>query len=181
MRCTLSLTAVSGKPTRMVLGRPCAVSTSTSTGTGTLRGRTFVDANADGQFADGEAGLGQVSVKLTYANGLTRTATSDDAGAFSFDALAPGPYQVSVAVPMNYVATTDAAQDIEVVQDVDAEDVRFGLISTEAAGLTPDAIEHQAFDTVRQVADLVAGRIPPEAVNRAKATRLTRLGINDLT
>ena len=112
---------------------------STSTGTGTLRGRTFVDANADGQFADGEAGLGQVSVKLTYANGLTRTATSDDAGAFSFDALAPGPYQVSVAVPMNYVATTDAAQDIEVVQDVDAEDVRFGLISTEAAGLTPDA------------------------------------------
>lgn len=112
---------------------------STSTGTGTLRGRTFVDANADGQFADGEAGLGQVSVKLTYANGLTRTATSDDAGAFSFDALAPGPYQVSVAVPMNYVATTDAAQDIEVVQDVDTEDVRFGLISTEAAGLTPDA------------------------------------------
>jgi D-3-phosphoglycerate dehydrogenase len=48
------------------------------------------------------------------------------------------------------------------------------------AGLTPDAIEHQAFDTVRQVGDLVAGRIPPEAVNRAKATRLTRLGINDL-
>jgi D-3-phosphoglycerate dehydrogenase len=49
------------------------------------------------------------------------------------------------------------------------------------AGLTPDAIEHQAFDTVRQVADLAAGRIPPEAVNRTKATRLTRLGINDLT
>src|SRR5436190_478094 len=73
------------------------------------------------------------------ANGLTRTAATDDAGSFSFDALVPGPYQVSVAVPMNYVATTDAAQDIEVVQDVDAEDVRFGLISTEAAGLTPDA------------------------------------------
>src|SRR5947209_13442985 len=121
---------------------PAATATSgasTSTGTGTLRGRTFVDANADGQFADGETGLGQVSVKLTYANGLTRTAATDDAGSFSFDALVPGPYQVSVAVPVNYVATTDAAQDIEVVQDVDTEDVRFGLISTEAAGLTPDA------------------------------------------
>src|SRR5947209_2494612 len=121
---------------------PAATATSgasTSTGTGTLRGRTFVDANADGQFADGETGLGQVSVKLTYANGLTRTAATDDAGSFSFDALVPGPYQVSVAVPVNYVATTDAAQDIEVVQDVDAEEVRFGLISTEAAGLTPDA------------------------------------------
>jgi D-3-phosphoglycerate dehydrogenase len=49
------------------------------------------------------------------------------------------------------------------------------------AGLTPDAIEHQAFDTVKQVAELVAKRVPPEAVNTAKATRLTRLGINDLT
>src|SRR4029453_7168569 len=33
------------------------------------------------------------------------------------------------------------------------------------AGLTPDAIEHQAFDTVRQVAALAAGRLPPGAVN----------------
>ena len=59
---------------------------------------------------------------------------------------------------------------------------RADVIATpHTAGLTPDAIEHQAFDTVRQVGDLVAGRIPPEAVNRAKATRLTRLGINDMT
>lgn len=59
---------------------------------------------------------------------------------------------------------------------------RSDVIATpHTAGLTPDAIEHQAFDTVRQVGDLVAGRIPLEAVNRAKATRLTRLGINDLT
>jgi D-3-phosphoglycerate dehydrogenase len=55
------------------------------------------------------------------------------------------------------------------------------IATPHTAGLTPDAIEHQAFDTVRQVADLIAGRIPPEAVNRTKATRLTRLGINDLT
>ena len=59
---------------------------------------------------------------------------------------------------------------------------RADVIATpHTAGLTPDAIEHQAFDTVRQVGELVAGRIPPEAVNRASATRLTRLGINDLT
>jgi D-3-phosphoglycerate dehydrogenase len=59
---------------------------------------------------------------------------------------------------------------------------RADVIATpHTAGLTPNAIEHQAFDTVRQVGDLVAGRIPPEAVNRGKATRLTRLGINDLT
>jgi len=41
------------------------------------------------------------------------------------------------------------------------------------AGLTPDAIEHQAFDTVRQVGDIVAGRVPPEAVNAESATRFT--------
>ena len=59
---------------------------------------------------------------------------------------------------------------------------RADVIATpHTAGLTPDSIEHQAFDTVRQVGELVAGRIPPEAVNRDKATRLTRLGINDLT
>src|ERR1044072_3509830 len=59
---------------------------------------------------------------------------------------------------------------------------RSDVIATpHTAGLTPDAIEHQAFDTVRQVGELVAGRIPLEAVNREKATRLTRLGINDLT
>jgi D-3-phosphoglycerate dehydrogenase len=41
-------------------------------------------------------------------------------------------------------------------------------------GLTPEAIEHQAFDTVRQVADLVAGRIPQGAVNADSARRLAR-------
>ena len=59
---------------------------------------------------------------------------------------------------------------------------RADVIATpHTAGLTPDAIEHHAFDTVKQVAELVAGRVPPGAVNTAKATRLTRLGINDLT
>jgi D-3-phosphoglycerate dehydrogenase len=42
-------------------------------------------------------------------------------------------------------------------------------------GLTPEAIEHQAFDTVRQVADLIAGRVPPGAVNANLATRMRRL------
>lgn len=59
---------------------------------------------------------------------------------------------------------------------------RADVIATpHTAGLTPDAIEHQAFDTVKQVAELAAGRVPPGAVNTASATRLTRLGINDLT
>jgi D-3-phosphoglycerate dehydrogenase len=58
---------------------------------------------------------------------------------------------------------------------------RADVIATpHTAGLTPDAIEHQAFDTVKQVAELVASRVPPGAVNTKSATRLARLGINDL-
>lgn len=38
-------------------------------------------------------------------------------------------------------------------------------------GLTPEAAEHQAFDTVHQVADLVAGRMPAGAVNGDEARR----------
>ena len=39
-------------------------------------------------------------------------------------------------------------------------------------GLTPEAAEHQAFDTVRQVKELAQGRMPPGAVNAEHATRL---------
>lgn len=39
-------------------------------------------------------------------------------------------------------------------------------------GLTPAAVRHQAFDTVTQVAAIVAGRMPPGAVNPEAATRL---------
>lgn len=42
-------------------------------------------------------------------------------------------------------------------------------------GLTPQAIEHQALDTVAQVAALVAGEVPPHAVNADRwARRLHR-------
>jgi D-3-phosphoglycerate dehydrogenase len=44
-------------------------------------------------------------------------------------------------------------------------------------GLTPEAIEHQAFDTVRQVTALAEGRLPEHAVNAPAAHRLARLGI----
>ncbi len=49
------------------------------------------------------------------------------------------------------------------------------IATPHTAGLTPEAAEHQAFDTVKQVAELVAGRMPPQAANPDKATRLARL------
>src|SRR5437879_6399162 len=42
-------------------------------------------------------------------------------------------------------------------------------------GLTPPAIEHQAFDTVAQVAEVVKGCVPNGAVNAQHATRLAKM------
>jgi D-3-phosphoglycerate dehydrogenase / 2-oxoglutarate reductase len=42
-------------------------------------------------------------------------------------------------------------------------------------GLTPEAIEHQALETVAQAAEIVKGRAPKGSVNADKATRLRRL------
>ena len=49
------------------------------------------------------------------------------------------------------------------------------IATPHVAGLTPEAIEHQAFDTVAQAADIVQGRVPRGAVNADRATRLARL------
>jgi D-3-phosphoglycerate dehydrogenase len=51
------------------------------------------------------------------------------------------------------------------------------LATPHIGGLTPAAIEHQAMDTVRQVAALAAGRMPVGALNAAAAHRLARLGV----
>ena len=49
---------------------------------------------------------------------------------------------------------------------------RADVIATpHTAGLTPDAAEHQAFDTVNQVKELLAGRMPPGAANPQAAHR----------
>jgi hypothetical protein len=106
--------------------------------TGSIRGTAFFDTNADGQFEDGKGVLSNVDVTLTFANGLSLTSHTDDAGAFAFDGLPAGSYHISVTVPRDYVPTTDAGQDIEVAQGADTISVLFGLLSTQAAGLSPD-------------------------------------------
>ncbi len=51
-----------------------------------------------------------------------------------------------------------------------------GVIATpHIGGLVREAVAHQAQETVRQVADIVHGNMPPGAVNPTAATRLRRL------
>jgi D-3-phosphoglycerate dehydrogenase len=52
---------------------------------------------------------------------------------------------------------------------------RADVIATpHVGGLTPEAASHQAFETVRQVAEIVSGRAPPGSLNAERATRLAR-------
>lgn len=51
------------------------------------------------------------------------------------------------------------------------------LAAPHIAGMTPEAMEHQAMDTVHQVAALARGEWPENAVNAAAAHRVTRLGL----
>jgi D-3-phosphoglycerate dehydrogenase len=48
------------------------------------------------------------------------------------------------------------------------------IATPHTAGLTPEAAEHQAFDTVNQVREIVAGRMPPGAANADAASRLAK-------
>jgi D-3-phosphoglycerate dehydrogenase / 2-oxoglutarate reductase len=50
------------------------------------------------------------------------------------------------------------------------------LASPHIGGLTPEAVEHQALETVAQLDALMQGRLPQGAVNSAHATRLQRWG-----
>ncbi len=43
--------------------------------------------------------------------------------------------------------------------------------------MTPEAMEHQAMDTVNQIAALARGEMPENAVNAADAHRLERIGV----
>jgi D-3-phosphoglycerate dehydrogenase / 2-oxoglutarate reductase len=49
------------------------------------------------------------------------------------------------------------------------------IATPHTAGLTPQAIEHQALETVAQAAEILAGRMPRGAVNAAAASRLVQL------
>jgi D-3-phosphoglycerate dehydrogenase len=46
------------------------------------------------------------------------------------------------------------------------------IATPHVGGLTVPAVEHQSMETVRQVAEIAAGRVPPGAVNGADARRL---------
>jgi D-3-phosphoglycerate dehydrogenase len=90
--------------------------------------------------------------------------------------------EAALAAALDAKRIAGAAMDVGRAQDQKpslALAQRPDVIATpHTAGLTPEAAEHQAFDTVNQAQELLSGRMPPGAVNAEAAHRLSRLQIN---
>jgi hypothetical protein len=121
---------------------PSVVATIAS-GTGAIHGEAFVDANANGELDASEVAFTQVDIALSAANGALRTTRTNEDGTFAFDGVVPGKYRVMVAVPVDYVTTTDVGVDVDVESDAQIDGVHFGLISMDAAGLRPSVAADQ--------------------------------------
>ena len=87
--------------------------------------------------------------------------------------------EAALAAALDRKQIAGAAMDVGRAQDQKpslALSKRADVIATpHTAGLTPEAAVHQAFDTVKQVTELIAGRMPPGAANPDQARRLSRL------
>src|SRR5258708_4313873 len=67
-------------------------------GTGTVSGTVFIDANTNGVFDAGDIALASIPVTLsgtTVKGPVAASATTDANGAFHFDNVLPGSYQLS--------------------------------------------------------------------------------------
>jgi hypothetical protein len=117
-------------------------------GAGSIRGTAFSDADANGQLNEGDSAFAQLDVSLSTANTVLRSTRTADDGTFAFEGVAPGQYRVSVAVPLDHVSTTDAGVDVDLEPGADVSDLRFGIISAQAAGLVPgtDALDAESDD-----------------------------------
>jgi D-3-phosphoglycerate dehydrogenase len=121
---------------------------------------------------------------------VANEATENMMNAAAFAAMKPTAYfinlsrgnlvdEAALAAALDAKRIAGAALDVGRAQDQmpsPALAARADVIATpHAAGLTPDAAEHQAFDTVAQVRELLAGGMPPGAANPQAALRLIRL------
>jgi len=111
-----------------------------------------------------------------------------DAAAFA--AMAPGAFfinlargevvdEAALAAALDSGRLAGAAVDVGMAPDQMPSPSlasRADVVATpHIGGLTPEAVAHQAFDTVRQVEALARGEIPPFAVNAEAARRLARI------
>jgi D-3-phosphoglycerate dehydrogenase / 2-oxoglutarate reductase len=131
-----------------------------------------------------EALLAEADFVVPLATATPETENLFDAAAF--DRMKPGAYfinasrgnlvdEAALAAALDGKRVAGAAIDVGRAPDqmpTPALARRSDVIATpHIAGLTPEAIAHQALETVAQAADILAGRMPQGAVNPQQATR----------
>jgi hypothetical protein len=86
------------------------------------------DTNGDGIQDVGEAGIGGVTVTLTYPDGTTASTTTNPDGSYSFTGLPPGSYVVTVGTgPAGTTLSTPATDNVTLTQGQVYTDADFGF------------------------------------------------------
>lgn len=101
-----------------------------------IQGRFWLDANEDGAMQPEEAAYAGVLVELLDAQGKTVLASGRTAqdGAYTFEGLRPGEYQLAVTLPEGYLFTDQAAQMFPEIDAAFARTTAFPLQMGEARG-----------------------------------------------
>jgi SdrD B-like domain len=97
--------------------KPALVPTPSTKGTGAVCSEIFVDTNQNGVRDKGEPALPGVTVRLTGPNGLVRVAVTDSKGAYCFENLPDGEYEITIVsgVPGQYSYLTDQSVKLQVL------------------------------------------------------------------
>ncbi len=106
---------------------------------GSITGMAFFDANHDGVRASDESGGGGVVVTLEGTD-MPQTVTTTETGAFRFDNLAPGSYDIAVTAPEGYMLTTTGRYVAIAVSGDQVVGVDFGLVPLQAAAPASEVV-----------------------------------------
>ncbi len=107
------------------------------TGNGRLGNYVWEDANRNGIQETTEPGIANASVKLTYPDGGTAISTTNGAGAYIFDKLIPGSYNVEFITPAGYKATVSNVTGGTATDANDSDPIN-GLVSNIAIAAGDD-------------------------------------------
>jgi len=96
-----------------------------------VAGRVFNDSDADGIQDQDETGLAGATIQLIPADGSPTIETTTGAnGAYAFDSLLPGAYQVHQVLLPGYLSTTADPVQITLAEGQALNDINFGAVAS---------------------------------------------------
>jgi hypothetical protein len=115
--------------TGAVLSRPAAAE-----GMASIIGQTYLDVDSSRTRSADEPGLANVEVRLTGEGVLLSAITGDD-GAYRFDNLRAGSYEVRILIPQGYFLVEDVANEVVAHRSAEEHGPEFPLLPLTGANL----------------------------------------------